>query len=497
MSGIGLQALDIIVLIVYLFIILFIGLWSSRKVKNTGDFFMAGRRLGIFMTAMLNFGTGTHSDQAVGVISKTYQVGLAGIWYQWLWLLKTPFDWIMSPIYRRLRVVTCADYFKKRFNQKVASLYSVMAIIILMLTMGTMLLGSGRIIESVTAGQIPFAVSVIGMTILFVTYGMAGGFLAAATTDILQGILTVVLSFILLPFAIVHVGGFSGLHEQLANKPHDMFTLINPEIGIFFIVMTVINGIVNIAVQPHTIPISAACKTEMESRIGVTYGTYVKRICTVAWAFTGLCAIALFPSLENPDHAFGEIARLLLPTGMVGLLLASVLASVQSSCDAFMVTGSGIFTRNIYSVFVAKKKNESHYLLVGRISSLFVVAGGLLFAFYLPGVIKALELFWQIPALMGIPFWLGIFWRRANPAAVWVSFCGAACTFIALETNLFGVSVSLPWQMFFYLSAGLIGGLVTGLVTKPQPKEFLDRFYEEVNRPVDKIEKIASDTMSV
>jgi len=493
---IGLQALDILVLIGYLLLILFIGLWSSRKVKNTGDFFLAGRRLGKFMTAMLNFGTGTHSDQAVGVIAKTYQVGLAGIWYQWLWLLKTPFDWIMAPVYRRLRVVTCSDYFGKRYDQNVASLYSVMAIIILMLNMGTMLLGSGRIVESVTGGQIPFAVSVFGMTFLFVFYGIAGGFLAAAATDVLQGILTIVLSFIILPFAIIRVGGFTGLHEALADKPHDMFSLINPEITVFFVAITVINGIVNIAVQPHTIPISTACKTEMESRVGVTYGTYIKRVCTAAWAFTGLTAIVLFPGLDNPDHAFGSLARVLLPTGLVGLLLASVLAAVQSSCDAFMVTASGIFTRNIYSVYFAKKRSESHYLFVGRTVSLFIVAGGLAFAFFLPGVIKALELFWQLPALMGIPFWLGIFWRRANPASVWVSFLAAATTFIVMEMDLFiGVHIPLPWQMFSYLSAGLVGGLVTGLLTKTQPKEFLDRFFEEVNTPVDRIEHLETDNM--
>lgn len=492
---IGLDILDFIVLGAYLFIILLIGLWSSRSVKNTGDFFMAGRRLGKFMTAMLNFGTGTHSDQAVGVISKTYEVGLAGIWYQWLWLLKTPFDWIMAPVYRRLRVVTCSDYFRNRFDQRVSTLYSVVAIIVLMLNMGIMLLGSGRIVESVTDGQIPFAVSVMVMTVLFVSYGMAGGFVAAAMTDVLQGVLTIALSFMLLPFAIIKVGGFTGLHQALDGKPHDMFSLINPEIGIFFVVMTVINGLVNIAVQPHTIPISASCKTEMESRIGVTYGTYVKRVCTAAWAFTGLTAIVLFPDLGNSDHAFGALARLLLPSGLVGLLLASVLAAVQSSCDAFMVTASGIFTRNIYSVYYAKNRGDKHYLKVGRIFSLIVVAGGISFAFFLPGVVKALELFWQIPALMGIPFWLGIFWRRANPATVWVSFLAAASTFIVLELGLLGFQTPLPWQIFSYLTAGLIGGIVTGLVTQPQPKEFLDAFYKLVNTPVDHEEILESDNM--
>ena len=492
---IGLDILDFIVLIFYLLLILGIGLWSSIKVKNTGDFFLAGRSLGKFMTAMLNFGTGTHSDQAVGVISKTYSVGLAGIWYQWLWLLKTPFDWIMAPVYRRLRVVTCSDYFNKRYDQNVASLYSFVAVFVLMLNMGTMLLGSGRIVESVTDGQIPFAVSVVVMTVLFVSYGMAGGFLAAALTDVLQGVLTIVLSFMLLPFAIIKVGGFTGLHQSLDGMPHDMFSLVNPEIGIFFIAMTVINGLVNIAVQPHTIPISVACKTEMESRVGVTYGTYIKRVCTAAWAFTGLAAIALFPNLDNPDHAFGSLARLLLPSGLVGLLLASVLAAVQSSCDAFMVTASGIFTRNIYSVYFAKNKGDKHYLAVGRIFSLIVVAGGLSFAFFLPGVIKAIELFWQIPALMGIPFWLGIFWRRANPTSVWISFFAAAATFVVLEFDMLGFDTPLPWQMLAYLSAGLIGGIAGGFLTKPQNKEFLDRFFTEVNTPVDSIEVLESDHM--
>ncbi len=494
---VGLHTLDIAVLAVYLFGILFIGLWASRKVKDTGDFFLAGRKLGKFMTAMLNFGTGTHSDQAVGVMSKVYSVGLAGIWYQWLWLLKTPFDWVMAAIWRRLRVVTTADYFRNRFDLSVATLYAFLAIVILMQNIGTMLLGSGRIIEAVTGGQIPFAGAVLGMTVLFVTYGIAGGFTAAAITDVIQGVLTVVLSFILLPYALIRVGGMSGLHQKLADAPHDMFSLVAPgEITVFFIFMATLNGIINISVQPHQIPISVACKTEMESRVGVVYGILVKRICTVAWAFTGLCAIALLPSLDNPDHTFGEIARLLLPTGIVGLLLASVIAAVQSSCDALMVSASGIFTRNIYREYFGKNKTDKHYLFVGRISSLIVVVGALCFAFFMENVISALELFWKIPALMGIPFWMGIVWRRANPASVWISFIAATTVFLTCEMDLFiGYEVPLPWEMVAYLTAGLAGAVIGGLVTKPQPKEQLDRFYKNMQKPVETIEHLKTDTM--
>ena len=493
----GFHFIDIIVLFVYLGVIVVIGVISSRTVKNTGDFFIGGRRFGKIMTMMFNFGTGTHSDQAVGVISKCYQVGLAGIWYQWLWLLVNPFYWLIGPVLRRLRVVTTADYFSKRYNRSVATLYAIMAIVILMLNIGTMLLGSSRVIEAVSGGNISFPVAVLGMTALFLIYGIAGGLVAAFLTDFLQGILTIVLSFIILPYAISAVGGFSGLHDKLSGVTNDMFSLIAPgEITVFFIFVTVINAMLGWALQPQAILMAAACKTEMESRIGVTYGNFIKRFCTVAWAFTGLCCIALYPSLDNPDHAFGVAARHLLPTGLVGLLLASVLAAVQSSCDALMVAASGIFTRNIYQTYITKKKSDRHYLFIGRIASFFVVAGSLAFAFYLPGVIAALELFWKLPALMGIPFWAGIFWRRANPATAWTSFMCAFTVFIVCEMDLFiGFEVSLPVQMVSYITAGLIGAVIAGIVTRPQPKELLDRFYDDLKKPVDRVEQLASDSM--
>ena len=493
----GIHLIDIIVILVYLALMVFIGLWSSRSVKNTGDFFIGGRRFGKFMTMMFNFGTGTHSDQAVGVISKCYSVGLAGIWYQWLWLMVTPFYWLIAPILRRLRVVTTADYFKVRYNQSVATLYAIMAIIILMLNMGTMLLGSGRIIEAISDGKISFSVAVFGMTALFLVYGIAGGLVAAILTDFIQGILTIFLSFILLPFAIIRVGGFSGLHDKLSGGASNLFSFIAPgDITVFFIFVTAVNAIIGWALQPQSILMAAACKTEMESRVGVCYGNFIKRFCTVSWAFIGLCCIALFPALENPDHAFGLAARQLLPTGLVGLLLASVLAAVQSSCDAFMVAASGIFTRNIYNVHFSKGKSDKHYLLVGRIASLIVVVGGIAFAFCLPGVIAALELFWKLPALMGIPFWLGIFWRRSNSTAVWSSFICAFLVFLALEMELFtGYKVSLPWQMVCYLTAGFLGAVIGALVTKRQSAEQLDPFYENLMNPVDSVEELATDTM--
>lgn len=492
----GFHPLDIAIIIIYLAAMVVIGVWTARLIKNTADYFIGGRRFGKFLSVMLSFGAGTHSDQAVAVISKTYGVGLSGIWYQWLWLLLTPFYWIITPILRRMRVVTTADFYKKRFNQSVASLYAFVIVIMLVIDIGAMMIGSGRIVESISGGGISFQAAVVGMTVLFLIYGLSGGLVAAAITDAIQGVLTVILSFILLPFAISKVGGFSGLHEKLSTASTDLFSLVSPgEITIFFILVVVFNGLVNWPVQPHHLPIAASAKTEMNARIGMTFGNFIKRFCTVAWAFTGLAAIALLPNIQNPDHAFGEMTKMLLPTGLVGLLVASVIAAVQSSVDALMVTAAGIFTRNIYSVYFVHDKSEKHYLMVGRIASFSIVVLGLGFAFLMPDVIGALELIWKVPSLIGISFWLGLFWRRVNPAAAWVSFVTASIAFLICHFHSFGVDVSLPVEMLYYLIAGFIGGIVTALVTKPQPKEELDKFYDDLKRPVDDDEVLATDVV--
>ncbi|MHC4647342.1 MAG: hypothetical protein ACYTBJ_17765 [Planctomycetota bacterium] len=96
----GLHPVDICVLVFYLLGMVVIGVWSARKIKDSADFFMP-RRFGKAMMIMFSFGTGTHSDQAVSVASKSFTNGLSGIWYQWLWLPVTPFYWLIARVRAR------------------------------------------------------------------------------------------------------------------------------------------------------------------------------------------------------------------------------------------------------------------------------------------------------------------------------------------------------------------------------------------------------------
>lgn len=505
---------DLFVLIFYFVVITVIGFWAAKKIKSSEDFFMP-RRFGKAMMIMHSFGTGTHSDQAVSVASKSFTNGLSGIWYQWLWLPVTPFYWLIAPIFRRFRAITTADVFNARFNPSVAMLFAFVGMLNLAVNIGVMLKGSSAVVHASTGGLVSSNIAIAVMTVVFVAYGMAGGLAAAIITDFIQGILTIVFSVMLLPFVLNAVGGLDGIRESI--KDPSMLSLVAPaEIGFFYISMISFNGLVGIVTQPHTMGNCAAGKTEMEGRIGWTLGNFIKRFCTIAWCLTGVAGVVYLAGRDvEPDHVFGAIAGDFLPKilpGVLGLFLASLLASVMSSCDSFMIASSGLFTENIYKRLIPGK-GQKHYIFVARVASLMIVGGGVGFAYWLPNVVKGLEIFWMISPMMGIVFWLGLFWRRTTVAGAWAAtltgfgvwWLTTQSFFISFMNNFSeaqslrfvvekstSLEIYLPWQMVFYLTGGLLAGIIVSLLTKPVAKEKLDNFYALIRTPVKPGEQVTA-----
>lgn len=499
--------IDWLIIVAYLGGVTLIGLHSARKVKSSASFFISNRKFGKLLMIFLGFGSGSHADQAVSVAAKTYRVGVSGIWYQWLWLFVTPFYWMMPILVRRMRVVTIADYFENRFDRSVGFLYAILGILQLAVSIGLMLRGSAVMITAVSGGEIDPNLAIWAMTALFVAYGVAGGISAAIITDFVQGILTIVLSFLILPFALSQVGGMSGLRQAVADPA--MFEIVAPgEINAFFITVIAINALVGWITQP-TSALAGAGKTELESRVGQAGGSLIKRVCTIAWTLTGLCAVALYSGQDvDVDQVFGLMAHDLLPMigpGMLGLFMASLLASVMSSCDAFMVVASGLFVENIYRPFLVEGEKDRHYILIGRIASVAIVACGILFAYRMQSVVTGLEIFWKVAAMMGVAAWLGIFWRGTTVAGVWAGTLAGFFTWLFTERiplgpftwdfnvqlaeqlpkfMLFDGKLYLPWQMILYLSVSFTVTVVVSLCTKRVDAGRLDRFYACLRTPI-------------
>ncbi|MBT7092194.1 MAG: sodium:solute symporter family protein, partial [Bacteroidetes bacterium] len=211
----GLYFIDYLVILVYFAGIGWIGWWTKRMVKSSDDFFMGNRRFGKFLMIMQGFGVGTHTDQPVSVSGAAYTGGLSGIWFQWLWMFITPFYWLIAPIYRRLRYVTMSDFFEERFGKSMSILYTISGMLFFCMYIGLMLKGTGLTIEGITHGNLSEEFVIILTTLMFLFYGLAGGLIAAAFTDAIQGIFILILSFLLIPFAIKALGGMATVHETL------------------------------------------------------------------------------------------------------------------------------------------------------------------------------------------------------------------------------------------------------------------------------------------
>ena len=417
---------------------------------------------------------------------------------------------------RRFRAVTTADVLTLRFDQSVAVLFSVVGIVSMSVKIGVILRGAAAVIDAGTGGALDTSVAIFSITVLFLIYGIAGGLSAAIVTDFIQGILTIIFSFLLLPFVMSAVGGMTGVSARITDP--EMLSLVAPgKITLFFVIMLGVQALIGIVAQPHIMGVCAAGKTETEGRIGFMFGNLVKRLCTVAWCLTGIAAVAWYLdqgiTLEQireeafADRIYGDIAHTFLPQimpGLLGVFLASLLAAVMSSCDSFMISSAGLFAENIYKP-MRPGRSVAHYLLVSRITSLAVVAGGVWFAFSVPDVVKALEIWFKISPMTGIVFWMCLFWRRMTVAGAWaITLTGFGAWWLATRPQVVQWAAALPmadswrliweqndtqsiydpWQILFYLSAAAIAGIVVSYLTRPVSSEKLDRFHALVRTPV-------------
>jgi Na+/proline symporter len=512
----GLKAVDIAMIVGYFVLVMGIGFWAARRVKSEADYFMGGRSFGKALLVMHWLATGTHSEQAVQVTGATARGGLGGIWYQWMWLFSTPFYWLIAPITRRMRVMTTGDFFRIRYGRSLEMLYSVVALAFYIQSMAMLLRGAGAAISGATGGAIPTEQSVVVLSILFSTYVMAGGLVAAAYTDFLQGTMIIVLSVLLVPAGLNLIGGMPGLHQGLDPA---MLAVTAPagakEGDPWFVMAMSILGLVGIVVQPHTMTATGSGKTEMEARVGMCYGNFIKRFLTIAWAFTGLIAAVQFPEVlqglqgeaarDASETLFGRSILVSLGDGWRGLMIACLIAGVTSA-ETFMVVGASLFTRNFYE-HVARGRTDRHYLWVGRAAAVAMLGLGITVAFFAGSVTQILLSAIQLIGLLGAGFWLGVVWRRANATGVWAGFLGgflvwaatsfkpelaqgipllepAANAFVGAAKSIGIREIYPPIQILMMLAVefGLL--ILVSLLTKPHPAAQLDAFYARLHTPV-------------
>ena len=495
----GMHWVDVLILVGYLVGITAVGFLSKKAIHSREDFLLAGRKLGIPLMVMHSFGTGTHTDQAAGVVSESYKHGVSGIWAQWNWMLCTPFYWILAPLLRRTRCLTIADVYQEMFGKSVSILCVVISSLGTALAMGVMLKGTSLTIQGILGiphesdvislgglrlGDASFYISLIVMTALFLLYGTAGGIVGAVRTDFIQGICIIILSALALPFAFQGVGGMQGIRDVAGP---DFMKLIGENFSVLMILALVTTSLFSIVSQSHIMSVTSSGRTEWEGRVGMTYGNFLKRFCTVGWCLLGVVWFVRSPDMPNPDTVFGDAVATLLPLGFRGLMLASIMAAAMSSCDSMMIACSGLFTENVYRR-VRPDADENHYINVSRVVGVLVVIVSIAFAILTPTIFKGLMTFWKTTATVGIAWFLGMFWRRANSHGAWASFIVA--TVVLIYANYF-TEWNAAVKLGLFMPAGFLAGILVSLVTPRPDKQLKDRFFIKLHTRISEQDKLA------
>jgi Na+/proline symporter len=485
----GFHWLDTTVVLLYFFGITGYGLWLKRRVKSSDSYFRGDRSFSKWIMIAQGFGAGTHSENFVAQTGASFQMGFASIWYQWKNMVITPFYWLIAPWYRRSERTTVGEIVEDRYGSKMALFYSIFAILFFIFAQGAMLKGAGKVISVATSNMISTDGVVYGMTIAFIIYSYFGGLVSSAYATFIQGLMIIALSIMLIPMGLGEVGGYAGMREVL---PANFFDLFSPELGIgwFTIIMLALNGIIGITAQPHMVSLCATGKTETDGRLGMTYGSFVKRTVTIGWAFTGLIVAALVikngMNLSDPEMAFGYATRELLFPGLTGLMVASILAANMSSASNFMVNTGALFTQNIYKGYIKKNPSDKELLWMGQISSLLLTLLGVVFALYVNSVLHAFLFIETIAAFMGIMIFGGVVWKRANRYGAIAAVLSSYTLYYVLNYLHEGTwEIVYKWRPEPFGWAMLIGFaslIVVSLLTKREPQDKIDAFFDNMLR---------------
>ena len=452
------QTIDYIVLFLYFAGMAGIGFWLMRQQKKQEDFFMAGRSFGKLMQTFAAFGSGTGSADPVNTARGTFHNGMSGMWSVMYWLFVTPVYWISAVWYRRMRSLTFGDWFVERYESKAIGVAYALFGCFFYMTYGAMMFTAiGKVAAPLlgdTLFGVPLQYSLLPIVaVVVITYGLLGGISAAYWTDLIQGLCIIALSLMLIPFglsAVVEKFGSEGdtmmdafrlMHEQLGDGA---FTIIGgdaaSEFPLYAIVSIVIINMIGIVLTPHFIVTGGGtAKSEWDARVGLVTGNFIKRFCTIGWVITALIVLTLYGGnldlVKDADKAWGVATIELLgplKIGLVGLMVACLLAALMSTVDCFMIVCAALVVRNIYHPYIKPDASEAESLRLARIVGAMVVAGSVALSLTIYDMFANLQLTWIVPMLFAAVFWVGMYWRRATTGAAWITFTFCLLFFFVL-----------------------------------------------------------------
>ncbi len=470
--------MDVAIVALYLVGMIAFGFWGKRKATTQSDFLVAGRRLGPMLYSGTMAAIVLGGASTIGGVGLGYQYGISGMWLVIaIGLGILALSLLFAGRIQRLRVYTVSQMLELRYGPGSSVLSGfVMWAYTLMLSVTSTIAYATIFGALLDISKVPAII--LGGSVVIV-YSTLGGMWAITLTDFVQFIIkTIGIFFILLPIAVIHAGGWSGMTEKLPADATSLTAIGGGTIVTYFVVYTF--GL--LIGQDIWQRVFTARSPQVAKWAGAGAGVYCL-LYAVAGAVIGMAAKVLLPELDARDDAFAQLVEHQLHPILAGLVLAAALAAVMSTSSGALIATATVFSQDIVGR-VFKKQTVSDELAAGSADAehdhvkgnrLYVAGFGIvmvIIACVLQDVVAALTVAYDI--LVGgllVPIIGGLIWRRGtNIGAIAAMAVG---TVVTLVTMIVLGDIFANEPIYYGLASGLIIYLLASLASTPTPPEIL------------------------
>ena len=517
------QLIDWIIVLAYMAGTLIVGAYLSRRASGSlEDFFVSGRSLPWWLAGTSMAATTFSIDTPLYVAGVVGTRGIAGNWEWWAFGVgHVALIYLFARLWRRSEIVTDAELTEIRYGGRPAALLRAMkaflfAVPINCIGIGYIMLAAVKVVGalqlwealgiatgSTVVGLDPKLLTIIGVSGLVLLYAGLSGLWGVVATDFFQFFLALGGAILVAGIAIrtPEVGGLSGLVTQAqAATTFDILSFIplaaDPEawLGIAWSGAAGISAttfLAYVGVQWWTFRRSdgggefiqrlAASRDEASAEKAAWFFNlmhYVVR--TWPWVLVALAAVVLYPDLEDPELGYPKLMLDYLPPGLLGLVVASLVAAFMSTVSTQINWGASYLTNDLYQRFVHPDATQAELVAVGRIASVVITVLGALAAFFAESVATVFRLVIAIGTGPGVVLILRWFWWRINAwaelAAMLAGFAMGLLTTVAplLVIDDFGL------RLLVITGVTAVVWISVMYATPPESPDTLDAFYRRV-----------------
>lgn len=495
-------------IVAYLALVVFIGFKCSKQNKDTDDFYLGGRKLGPFVTAMSAEASDMSSWLLLGLPGVAYLSGLADASWTAIGLaVGTYLNWlIVAKKIRRYSIkvdaITVPEFFSKRYRDKKNILQFVAALIIIIFFIpytGSGFSACGKLFNSLFG--VNYHTALIVSAIVIAVYTTLGGFLAASTTDFIQSIVMTIAIIVVFGFGASVAGGWNAVMDNAKELPgylslvatHSVADASSKPYSALSIASTMAWGLGYFG-MPHILLRFMAARKESELKLSRRIAS-VWVVISMAVAILigvvglGMSNVGAIVKLEgsNSETVLVKIAELLASKGwlctiVAGVILAGVLAATMSTADSQLLAAASSVTEDILSSKFGVKVKAKTQMIIARVAVIAISCIGIFVAWNPDSsVFKIVSFAWAgFGATFGPVVLLALFWKRSNfQGAAAGMVAGAVMVFvwkfvIAKLGGVFAIYELLPAFI-----VAIIVNVVVSLLTKA-PSEDMIKEFEEV-----------------